>query len=174
MSERNGSPEQTVQRCERLIRAFLLRHPGIPAGTEIEDCLQEAKIRLWKVLENGQDIEYLAAYVRKIVDSIVMNHLQKAIREREFISSPDSRAMAEVPAGWAPEVDRLRGLFEEVRTALDSLMASRRTVLQMTMNGLSLREIAAERKWSNKKTYTLYERGIRDLRKVFKDRGWRL
>jgi len=163
----------TMEQCERLIRSFLYRHRGMPAGTEIEDCLQEARIRLWKVLEGGRDIEFLAAYIRKIVDSIVIDQLQKAIREREFLSSPDSRALAESPARCAREADRRRGLIKEVQTALDSLMASRRTVLEMSMAGQSLREIAAERKWSRKKTYTLYERGIRDLRRVFKDKGGR-
>jgi len=170
MNATDDGIEQTVERCERLIRSFLLRHRGLPAGTEIEDCLQEARIRLWKALDGGRDIEFLAAYIRKIVDSIVVNQLQKAIREREFLSSPDSRALAESPAR---EDDRRRRLIDEVQTALDSLMASRRTVLEMSMAGQSLREIAAERKWSRKKTYTLYERGIRDLRRVFKDGGWR-
>jgi RNA polymerase sigma factor (sigma-70 family) len=170
MNATDDGIEQTVERCERLIRSFLLRHRGVPAGTEIEDCLQEARIRLWKVLDSGRDIEFLAAYIRKIVDSIVVNQLQKSIREREFLSSPDSRALAESPAR---EDVRRRRLIEEVQTALDSLMASRRTVLEMSMAGQSLREIAEERKWSRKKTYTLYERGIRDLRRVFKDRGWR-
>lgn len=171
MNAADDGIEQTVERCERLIRSFLLRHRGLPAGTEIEDCLQEARIRLWKVLDAGRDIEFLAAYIRKIVDSTVVNQLQKTIREREFLSSPDSRALAEFPAGVARENDRRRRLIEEVQTALDSLMASRRTVLEMSMTGQSLQEIAAERKWSRKKTYTLYERGIRDLRRVFKNRG---
>ncbi len=170
MNATDDGIEQTVERCERLIRSFLLRHRGVPAGTEIDDCLQEARIRLWKVLDGGRDIEFLAAYIRKIVDSIVINQLQKTIREREFLSSPDSRALAESPAR---EDVRRRRLIEEDQTALDSLMASRRTVLEMSMAGQSLREIAEERKWSRKKTYTLYERGIRDLRRVFKDRGWR-
>jgi len=162
--------DQTVERCERLIRSFLLRHPGGPTGPEIEDCLQEAKIRLWRVLQDGRDIEYLAAYIRKIVDSIVMNRLEKVVRERAFLSSVEGRGWAEAPSGRRRENDRFRDLIDEVRGALGSLADARRAVVEMSIAGLSLREIAETRKWSNKKTYALYERGIQDLRKIFRDR----
>ncbi len=165
--------EQTVQRCERLIRSFLARHPGGPAGPEIEDCLQEARVRLWKALRDGRDIEFLVAYIRRIVDSIVANRLEKVIRERNLLSSARDRLLAEASTSCPSRNDGFRDLIGDVRTVLGSLMDSRRMVLERTMAGLSLGEIASERNWTRKKTYTLYERGIRDLRRVFKDRGRR-
>lgn len=171
MNGSNAEIEQAVDRCERLIRAFLARHPGGPAGTDLEDCLQEARIRLWKVLRDGRDIEFLAAYIRKIVDSVVQNRMEKVVRERNLLSSARERLLADASAQRPRKNGNVRDLIEDVRLALGSLMDSRRMVLEMTMAGLSLGEIAAERKWSRKKTYTLYERGIQDLRKVFKERG---
>ena len=167
MDDSHGENGRKVERCAGLIRAFLLRHPYGPRAVEVDDCLQEAKVKLWKTLENGHDIEDLAAYVRKISDSIVCDHLHRAIRERELLSSAAGRAMAENQAVCGREDDHRRELIEEVRTALDSLVMSRRTVLQLTMSGLSLQEIAATRRWSRKKTYHLYERGIEDLRRLF-------
>jgi len=173
MSDQNSGNDQRIKQCESLIRSFLLRHAAVPNPIDAEDLLQEAKIRLWKVLENGHDIEYLAAYIRKIVDSIVMNHLQKTIRERTLLASADARAMSENPTARKRADDHRRELSEKVRAALDSLGDARRTVLHMAIAGLSIREIAAKQKWTLKKTYSLYERGMKDLKRMFGSEGRR-
>jgi len=169
---KSGAPA-AVERCETLIRSFLLRHNCGPDAIDADDLLQEAKIRLWKVLENGHDIEYLAAYIRKIVDSIVMNHLQRVIRERALLASADVRAMSENQSARKRGDDHRRELSEKVRAALDLLGDSRRAVLRMTISGFSIREIAASRKWTLKKTYNLYERGLKDLKRIFGEDGCR-
>jgi RNA polymerase sigma factor (sigma-70 family) len=171
MSGQNGARDPRIEQYEKLIRSFLRRHDCGSNAAEVDDLLQEAKIRLWKVLENGQDIEYLAAYIRKIVDSIVMNHLQKVVQERAFLSSADWRVFSENQAARKREDDHRRELKEEVRDALGSLVSSRRTVLQMTIAGLSIAEITAAQKWTLKKTYNLYERGLKDLKRIFGDKG---
>ncbi|MDD8026640.1 MAG: sigma-70 family RNA polymerase sigma factor [Acidobacteriota bacterium] len=165
--------QRTVERFENLIRSFLRRHPYGPGPEETEDLLQEARLKLWQVLENGRDIEYLAAYIRKIVDSIVMDHLQKLIRERTLLAAAAWRGRPESQDSRKREDDRRRELVEEVQAELGALVGSRRTVLQMTLAGYSLGEIAATKNWTRKKTYALYERGLKDLKHIFGNEGRR-
>jgi RNA polymerase sigma factor (sigma-70 family) len=153
---------------EDLIRAFARKYGSARYPIDADDLVQETKIRLWKVLENGRDIEFIAAYVRKVVDSVIMEHLEQMNRERTVLQTEQVRIFSE---SHFQSRRAHPNLTDVVREALPRLTAARRSVLQLTISGLSIREIASLQGWSIKKTYHLYERGLRDLRKTLAEEG---
>jgi DNA-directed RNA polymerase specialized sigma24 family protein len=170
--ERKAGGEVLVGQCEGLIRSFigkygLGRHPIDP-----EDILQESRIRLWKALENGNDIRHLAAYVKKIVDSVVFEDLRQIRRDQSLLQAGGLGPFAGEPDGRNANATRPR-MEETLAVAVGSLKRNRRVVLTMTIAGFSLPEIAAINRWTRKKTYALYERGVKDLRKIIQAEGCR-
>jgi RNA polymerase sigma factor (sigma-70 family) len=173
VGNRTGEYGALVEKCERLILSFigkygLGRHP-----IEADDVLQEAKIRLWKALENGNDIRHLSAYIRKIVDSVVLDELKKIRRDESFLRSEGVRGFVETHLEREGSSVPRSGREEKIMAAILTLKRSRRVVLDMTISGFSIREIADINQWTKKKTYALYERGLKDLRNIVSAEGRR-
>jgi len=173
MSDQDSEKGNLIEKYEKLMRAFIGRHSYGHNSLDADDLLQESKIRLWKVLENGHDIKFLASYIKKIVDSIVLNHLKEIHKERSFIHSEELRKFYEKHFLENRSDDDKEEMEDVVRTTIDSLVGSRRIVLNMTISGFSIQEIAEMKKWTLKKTYNLYERGLKDLKRIFNEKGYR-
>jgi RNA polymerase sigma-70 factor (ECF subfamily) len=58
-----------------------------------------------------------------------------------------------------------------VGEAVESLMASRRRVVQLFLLNMTLEEIAIILKWSEAKTRNLLYRGLDDLKKILREKG---
>jgi len=165
--------EDLIGRFEPLIRSFIGKYNHGKYGLDIDDLLQEAEIRLWKVLENGHDIRFLSSYLDKVVYSIVLSRFKQMDKERSASCSEELRGYFEKNIVQ----DRADASREEmkgaVRRALDSIRESRRIALDLTLSGLSIQEIAERQGWTLKKTYSLYERGLRDIKSILGRKGLR-
>jgi len=166
VGDRTDDSGALVEKCEGLILSFigkygLSRHP-----IEADDILQEAKIRLWKALENGNDIRHLAAYIKKIVDSVVLDELKKIRRDESYLRSEGIREFVETHLDRESPIVPRSGREEKILAAIMTLKRSRRIALDMTISGFSIQEIADINRWTKKKTYALYERGLKDLRNI--------
>jgi DNA-directed RNA polymerase specialized sigma24 family protein len=62
-------------------------------------------------------------------------------------------------------------MLEAVRTAVDSLIDSRRQVVSLFLDGMSADEITAYFGWSDGKARNLLSRGLADVRQALKKRG---
>jgi RNA polymerase sigma factor (sigma-70 family) len=164
-------PQVLVNRYERLILSFISKYNHGRYGLETDEVLQETKVRLWRVLENGHDIRYLSSYIHKIVYSIVLSHFKHLDRERSASYSEELRPYLENSPVWDAPDDHREDMKAAIRGALNSLRESRRTVLELTLSGLSIHEIAERQNWSLKKTYSLYERSLKDIKRVLRSKG---
>lgn len=175
MEDGRKNPDDPRERwaalSDGLIRSFAWKYGFDRFGIDADDLVQETKIRLWKVLENGRDIEYIAAYVRKIVDSVIIEQLDRRTHERSAIDAERARIFSERQRAPCPPGRPRMELADTVREALPGLSASRRAVLQLTISGFSIMEIASLKGWTLKKTYHLYERGLKDIRKILTLKG---
>jgi RNA polymerase sigma factor (sigma-70 family) len=160
-----GGTEQWVERCDPLLRWLLRRHPVGPPADDVDDLLQEARLKLWRTRANGRPIEHWPAYIRTIVNSVVMDRQQRSARERALSAAAGSSALADDARACRGAEALLRERIQDAESAIVALPGPRRTVLQMTLAGYSLGEISALRNWTPKKTYHLYERGVKDLKK---------
>jgi RNA polymerase sigma factor (sigma-70 family) len=175
MADEKRFPDDLRERwnmlSDGLIRSFAWKYGFDRCGIDPDDIVQETKIRLWKVLENGRDIDYIAAYVRKIVDSVIIEQLDRRTRERTAIDAERARIFSDRHQGSNPPGRFEPELADIVREALPGLGASRRAVLQLTIAGFSIMEIASLKGWTLKKTYHLYERGLKDIRRILAPKG---
>jgi len=173
MNDQGSEKGSLIEKYEKLMLSFIGKYNNGNNSLDADDLLQESKIRLWKVLENGHDIKFLASYIKKIVDSIVLNHLKEIHKERSFIHSEELCKFYEKHFLENRSDNDRQEMEDVVRTTIDALIGSRRIVLNLTISGFSLQEIAEMQKWTLKKTYNLYERGLKDLKRIFNEKGYR-
>ncbi len=165
MNENAGGMPHWIERSDPLVRAFLRRHPSAPREDDVDDLLQEARLKLWRTMANGHAIEHGPAYIKTIVHSVVIDRLQRSVRERALLAEAWSSALAGRARARDDAEAARNERIRDAESAIGALPAPRRAVLQMTLAGYSLSEISALRKWTPKKTYHLYERGVKDLKR---------
>jgi RNA polymerase sigma-70 factor (ECF subfamily) len=136
-------------------------------GLDPDDVSQEVRLKIWKLFYNEKTIVNYSSYIKKIVNSSVIDHLRKIKREEEIFSH--ERHIAENELTYNLEISRYKSLEEIVGTAVESLIESRRQVVKLYLMNLSIREIADYLNWSANKTRNLLYRGLKDLKKALQD-----
>jgi RNA polymerase sigma-70 factor (ECF subfamily) len=154
------------------VRGVGVRH-GL-AGQDVEDLVQEVRVRLWKALERGEQIEAAtASYVYRTAASAALDLLRRR-RARRETSARLSRLTGEAVLGESPAPDTvLEGseLAERIGEAVARLADSRRSVVRMYLAGYGREEIADLLGWSEPKTRNLLYRGLENLREILTDMG---
>jgi len=136
-----------------------------------DDLLQEIRIRIWKALKDREgEIQYLNAYVKKIVFSVFINEVNRLRRERQLISVAENRQRLENEdkEDCAGSDDSLRKIIVESLTALGG---AKRRVIELRLEGFTLAEIAQLNDWSISKTCNCYYRGIKEMKHGLAKRG---
>ena len=64
-------------------------------GIDPDDIFQDVKIKIWKILNDEKKIENYASYIKKIVDSSVIDQLRRMRREEHILYSEMQRRIAE-------------------------------------------------------------------------------
>jgi RNA polymerase sigma factor (sigma-70 family) len=147
------------------VRYVGVRH-GL-SGTDVEDLVQEVRLRLWKALESGEKIlSAPASYIHRTAVSAALDVLRRRRARRETpvrLSRPSGVAVL----GESPSADRLLDqleLQESIGQALETLIPARRSVVKMYLTGYAREEIADLLGWTEPKTRNLLYRGLADLR----------
>lgn len=137
-------------------------------GLDPEDILQDVKIRIWKLIRDEKTISNYASYIKKIVNSSVIDQLRKCRRE-EWLFKNDSRMrITDMEMEYNKEAIRNINLEEIVGRAVEMLIDSRRQVIKLYLLNLSIQEIASYLNWSQDKTRNLLYRGLADLKSHLK------
>jgi RNA polymerase sigma factor (sigma-70 family) len=153
--------ERAFEQYKPLIRSVIGRYDYGHYGIQVEDLIQDVRFRLWRAFHREIDGRKVGSYIKKVVNSVIINHLTEARRELDVL-----RLTTETTSGSTTSE------FENiVAECVESLSESRRVVVKMFLKGLSVPDIAQALKWTKSKTYNLRDRGIRDLRKRLSSRG---
>jgi RNA polymerase sigma factor (sigma-70 family) len=163
--------EALLGRFSAFIKMHLLKYDPGRHGLDVDDLFQEVKIKLWKVLRNERKINNLAAYIRKIVDSTVIDQLRKAKRQETIYSHEKERKITEQRMHYAFPIQQGSELKEIIARAVSGLIESRRKAVQLYLLNMSLEEIADFYSWSRDKTRNLLYRGLADLRAELRQHG---
>ena len=164
--------ELIFDRFTGFIRAIIRAHHPEKFGIDLEDVLQDVKIKLWKILHNENKIDHYSSYIKKIVESSVIDQFRKFKREEGIYLHEIDRRIRE-KAGIGPynspflEMD----LKDLVGKAVGGLIESRRKVVQLYLLNMSIEEISLYFHWSKDKTRNLLYRGLCDLKKILKDKN---
>lgn len=154
----------------------LVRHIGLRcrlADTDIDELLQELRIRLWHASQRGEQIETLpTSYVYRAAMSSALDMLRRRRTRAEELSMPIEAADREGRATPGTEQDVAEAeLAERVAAAVETIPASRRPVVRMYLAGYPREEIATLLGWSEAKARNLLYRGLADLRARLKAEG---
>ncbi len=164
--ERDKDFEDLVNRFSDFIRIHIHKYNLYRYGLDPEDVSQDVKIKIWKLLRSEKNIISYSSYIKKIVNSSVIDQLRKLRREEGVFNH--EKLIAERELAYSLELARFRGLEETVGKAVDTLLDSRRQVVKLYLLNLSIDEIAGYLHWSTGKTRNLLYRGLADLKKALK------
>jgi RNA polymerase sigma factor (sigma-70 family) len=161
-----------LDRFSGYIRANILKYNPRKFGIEIDDVLQDVKIRIWKILRCEKKIAHYSSYIKKIVNSSVIDQFRKLKREEGVYLFEKNRKIAESRQGSPgaalyAEMD----LKDLVGKAVDGLIESRRRVVKLYLLNMSIEEISLYFNWSKDKTRNLLYRGLNDLKKILKEKN---
>ncbi len=149
------------------IRKFRVAHFGV----DVEDIAQDVKIKLWKILRDEKKISNYPSYIKKVVDSSVIDHLRKCKREENIVQHEKAKTIAEGSYLYSLETGADPGdMRAALAQALDRLIESRRAVVQLYMMNFNIEEISEHFRWSQHKTRNLLYRGLADLRRILKEK----
>jgi RNA polymerase sigma-70 factor (ECF subfamily) len=162
--------KSVLNRFSNFIRAHIVKFNLQKFGLDPDDIAQEVRIKIWKVLQDEKNISNYASYIRKIVDSSVIDHLRKLKREERIFLQEKLNKVSEKQNHYTSKNAHEENLKEIVGQAVEKLRESRRQVVKLYLMNLSIEEISAVLNWSNDKTRNLLYRGLADLKANLKNR----
>ena len=172
--EISAALETMVSRFATMVRSIGARHRL--SDTDLDEVLQEVRVRLWKSCTTSEQIRALgASYVYRTATSAALDMLRRRRAHGGERGESMESVANELPALSAAPDDALeaRELEQRVMAAIDSIPASRRPAVRMYLNGYDRAEIAELLGWTEAKTRNLLYRGLGDLRARLADAGIR-
>lgn len=163
--------ERLLNSFSNFIRIHIYKYNLQKYGLDPDDIAQEIRIKLWKVLLNEKNIDHQPSYIRKIVDSTVIDHLRKIKREEESINQGIMRTIAENNLFLYSDLPSEDKIQEIVIKALNQLIDSRRKAVKLFLLNMTIEEIAKYYSWSKDKARNLLYRGLNDLKKILREKG---
>lgn len=170
------SPESAA--IERVLARFgeVARRAGAAhglRGDDLDEVLQEVRIRLWRAGVVLAKLETLSpSYVYRAAASAAIDLLRRRRARREERmdddATPPTRAVAVQPADDALAASETA---QAIEACLLELVPSRRAVVRMYLKGYDREEVAALLGWTEAKTRNLLYRGLDDLRRHLRARG---
>lgn len=167
-SDKDKELESILQNFSRLIKCQIQKFEPQRYGFDPEDIVQEIKIKIWKILHYEKDIQNYPSYIKKIVNSSVIDVLRKWKRDGTALCAEKQRKISETRMDYRAYMDCEIGLKETIANAVQSLIESRRRVVRLFLLGMTIEEISIYYGWSQDKTRNLLYRGLSDLKKILK------
>ena len=163
--------ENILERFASFIRIHIQKYGPQNLGIDPDDVLQEVKIKIWNVLNNEKKIHNYASYIRKIVDSSVIDYIRRLRREDHILLSEMQKKIEERKSTYSKGQLQKDNLKEILEKSVDSLIESRQKVVKLYLLNMTLDEIAEFFNWSRNKTRNLLYRGLHDLKRKLEEKG---
>lgn len=174
-AERGSPPEADLAALRRRIAEAVARVCPPWLAAHREDIVQNALVQL---LRAGNPREgnrrYSSTYLLKVAHGATVDEIRRQARRKE-------RAMGEMAA-----VDRVAApvsahaeaeaagaeLARELRACLQRLVRDRRLAVTLYLQGCGVAEIARRLRWKRKRSENLVYRGLADLRRCLRAKGY--
>lgn len=174
MNPKNTKSEELeviLNRFALFIKAQIQKFDLQKSGIDPDDIAQEVRIKIWKILEDEKKIINYASYIKRIIDSSVIDKIRKLKREEGIFNHEKQKLVSEYHNHYRAEITLDKNLKKIIAQAVDSLLDSRRKVVKLFLLNMTIEEIAAFFKWSKDKTRNLLYRGLADLKHTLKEKG---
>ena len=162
--------ESVLLRFSRFIRSHIQKFNLQKFGLDPDDIAQEVRIKIWKVINDEKVIDNYTSYIRKIVDSSVIDQLRKFKREEGIFLHEKQARISEQKTDYEADLIRDKYIQETIGEAVDALLESRRKAVKLYLVNMTLEEIALFFNWSKDKTRNLLYRGLADLKRRLKEK----
>ena len=157
---------------ERLLKEFAdrLRRAGRRTGLrdhDMDELLQDVRLRLWRALESGEKISTVtASYVYSAGRSAAIDLMRRRRDATEVpLQSPNTDEPMIAAAGPSQlDVVVSREAVQQLDKAIESLDAPRAVAVRLHLAGYPREEIEQLLGWSEARTRNLIYRGLADLR----------
>ena len=171
-----GRTSATIERVLSRFRDVALRAGAAHGlcGVDLDEVLQDVRIRLWRAAETAGKLETLtSSYVYRSAASAALDLLrrQRARREQGIDDLPPDVYSHSVPIPGPDSALIAEETVAAVGAALEELVPNRRVAVRMHLAGYDREEIADLLRWSEAKTRNLLYRGLDDLRHRLIARG---
>jgi len=138
---------------------------------DYEDISQDVILKLWKVMKNEKKIKHYSSYIKKVVNSTIIDYLRKSRRQKKTISFKMQEKIAEKRIPFNKGNDPKNNLKKMIYEAVENLIESRKKVIKLYLLDLSIEEISILLNWTENKTRNLLYRGLSDLKNNLKENG---
>jgi RNA polymerase sigma-70 factor (ECF subfamily) len=164
--------EEIFLRFSSFLRSSIYKYNPNKFGLEIDDILQEVKIKIWRIIYDEKKITNYSSYLKKVVKSSIIDQFRKLKREEGVYLFEKSKQIAAQNNAYAS--DLIYGemdIKDFVGKAVDGLIETRRKVVKLYLLNMSIDEIALYFNWSKDKTRNLLYRGLSDLKIILKEKN---
>jgi len=169
MAVNNDHVEKLILDFSRYILSKINSFNYQKYGIEQDDLLQDIRIRIWKVcVHNNNNIRNYQAYIKKIVNSVVVDEIQKSRKAIKALEFYNHGSLNRDYYCRERNVAHKENFKETLIHSLNGLKRSRRKVLHLYLSGFTVEEIAELHNWSLGKTNNLFYRGLKDLKNILK------
>jgi RNA polymerase sigma factor (sigma-70 family) len=156
--------EAILRAHEPRLRALFARQLGGRPGVDLDDLVQEARIRLWKALDGEKNIDAVASYIQRVVTSVVVDALRRrAARPEDTVEEPLQSALAADEAAPDDALARTQRAAA-LREALARIPQRRRHPTALLLQGFSTAEIGQLLGTTEATVRNLAYRGVDDLK----------
>ncbi|MBN1224364.1 MAG: sigma-70 family RNA polymerase sigma factor [Candidatus Aminicenantes bacterium] len=165
--------EKLIERFSRYIEALIQQFNPQRNGIEPDDIFQEVKIKLWNIFRDEKKIYNYSSYLKKVVNSCVIDQIRKSRREEGIIAKEKRKTIADKKSHYKRHTSMNLELRNMVGETIESLIETRRKVVKLFLLNMTLDEISLLLNWSKDKTRNLLYRGLDDLKKKLREKGIR-
>jgi RNA polymerase sigma factor (sigma-70 family) len=167
MDDRESHLEEIIANFSRYIAVKISEYNYKRYGIAQDDLFQEIYLKIWKTLADGHDIRHLPAYIRKIVNSVVINQILASRKEIRAIES-NTQIVRELHGLSGRQKNN--PFHSILLDSINSLKESQKTVLYLFLMDYDIDEIAKLKGWSKGKTNNIFYRAIKEIKKNLKDK----
>jgi RNA polymerase sigma factor (sigma-70 family) len=157
--------EGVLARFRQMVRGVGVRR-GL-ADADLDEVLQDVRIRLWQAGEAGKPLAELgASFLYQVATSAALDLLRRR-RSHGADTAVELDAESELAAATPSPHDDVerRELAAQIDAALETVAVDRRVAVRMHLSGYDRDDIARALGWSEARTRNLLYRGLEDLRR---------
>ena len=163
-----------------LLRRAIVRFCPRDKGLQFDDIEQEARMRLWRALQDEREVTNYASYLYRIAATATIDAMRRVqARHEEQLEilveqRTDEGEMMLLPAPVKDSPERLaesREAVDRVMSAVAKLPDAQRRAVGMYLQGMTSQDVADLMEWSEPKSRNLIYRGLKELRKSLREEG---
>ena len=163
-----------------LLRRAIVRFCPRDKGLQFDDIEQEARMRLWRALQDEREVTNYASYLYRIAATATIDALRRIQARHEeqldmlIKQRTDDGEILLAPAPVKDSPERLaesREAVDKVMSAVAKLPDAQRRAVGMYLQGMTSQDVADLMEWSEPKSRNLIYRGLKELRKSLREEG---